>query len=179
MDAIPLALDGYLASDPVPGEQEGAACWRLVSSPTDQLADDATIPCTSTDPHVVDAVFIECRPGDLLRVTGHLTLPDIAGGVIRLHADHLEVLRGAPELGTEEHSADTGLQRMRKPTATGPSTPLPKPSPASDTRPLPVPGPASASTSAQPAPSVRAWSTGTASTSPRHAPTSLPTRSTP
>ncbi|MGW7130024.1 hypothetical protein ACWGIA_16985 [Streptomyces bobili] len=107
MDAIPLALDGYLVSEPVPGEQEGTACWRLVSSPTDRLADDATIPCTSTVPQVVDAVFMECRPGDLLRVTGHLTLPDTAGGVIRLHADHLQVLRGAPELGTGQQSADT------------------------------------------------------------------------
>ncbi|MGJ5899336.1 hypothetical protein ACSCBZ_46470 [Streptomyces niveiscabiei] len=107
MDAIPLALDGYLSAEPVFGEQDGTACWRLTCSPTDRLVDDATIPCASRNPHVVNALFTECRPGDLLRVTGHLTLPDNAGGGLRLQADTLEILWEAPELDTPDNDADT------------------------------------------------------------------------
>ncbi|MGV4985850.1 hypothetical protein ACVB8X_07315 [Streptomyces sp. NRAIS4] len=107
MDAIPLALDGYLSAEPVFGEQDGTACWRLTCSPTDRLVDDATVPCTSQNPHVVNALFTECRRGDLLRVTGYLILPDNASGGLRLQADTLEVLWEAPVLDTPENDADT------------------------------------------------------------------------
>ncbi|MFJ9380382.1 hypothetical protein [Streptomyces sp. NPDC101455] len=113
MDAIPLALDGYLTAEAVPGEQDHTACWRMTCSPTDRLVDDAVIPCTSQDPRVVHAVVTECRPGDLLRVTGHLTLPDAAGEGLRFQADTLEILFEAPELGGPENdeATDTALEQ--------------------------------------------------------------------
>ncbi|MGW0632986.1 hypothetical protein [Streptomyces sp. NPDC002758] len=108
MDAIPLALDGYLATEPVHSEKDGTACWRLTCSPTDRLVDDATIPCTSQHPEIVNAIVTECRPGDLLRITGHLILPDTAGGGLRLQADTLEILWEAPVLDApDDEEADT------------------------------------------------------------------------
>ncbi|MGZ0200581.1 hypothetical protein ACNFR7_10385 [Streptomyces sp. RM1] len=99
MDAIPLALDGYLAADPEPGDRDGTASWRLTcSAGTDHLVDEAVIPCTTMEPDIAHAMLTERQPGDLLRVIGHLTLPDTADGVIRLHADTLEVLWEAPLL---------------------------------------------------------------------------------
>ncbi|MZE76752.1 hypothetical protein [Streptomyces xinghaiensis] len=102
MDAISLVLDGYLAAEAVRGNREGTASWRLISSPTDHLVNEAIIPCTTTEQQVVDALFTECRPGDLLRVTGHLALPDTADGVIRLHADSVEILWGVPTVDPPE-----------------------------------------------------------------------------
>jgi hypothetical protein len=103
MDVIPLALDGYLTADPVPGDRDGTVCWRLsCSAGTDHMAEEAIIPCTTMEPEIVHALLTERQPGDLLRVTGHLTLPATAGGVIQLHVDTLEVLWEAPLLDAEE-----------------------------------------------------------------------------
>ncbi|CAL9669323.1 hypothetical protein [Streptomyces sp. enrichment culture] len=102
MDAIPLALDGYLAAEAEPGDREGTVCWRLTcSAGTDHLVEEAVIPCTTMEPEIVHALLTERQPGDLLRVTGHLTLPDTADGIIRLHADSLEVLWEAPLLDAD------------------------------------------------------------------------------
>ncbi|MEU2564866.1 hypothetical protein ABZ626_36880 [Streptomyces longispororuber] len=107
MQAIPLTLDGYLADAPEPGAREGTAVWRLTcSAGSEYLVDEAVVPCTTMEPEIVHALLRERQPGDLLRVTGHLTLPGLAGGVMRLHADTLEVLWEAPLLDTGEE-ADT------------------------------------------------------------------------
>ncbi|MGW5609399.1 hypothetical protein ACWEWI_25505 [Streptomyces sp. NPDC003753] len=108
MNAIPLALDGYLAADPEPGDRDGTASWRLTcSAGTDHLVEEAVIPCTTMEPEIAHALLTERQPGDLLRVTGHLTLPDTADGVIRLHAETLEVLWEAPLLDADRDDADT------------------------------------------------------------------------
>ncbi|OUC77451.1 hypothetical protein CA983_43820 [Streptomyces swartbergensis] len=52
-------------------------------------------------------MLTERQPGDLLRVIGHLTLPDTADGVIRLHAETLEVLWEAPVLNAGDEAGDT------------------------------------------------------------------------
>ncbi|AEY94251.1 hypothetical protein SHJG_p1120 (plasmid) [Streptomyces hygroscopicus subsp. jinggangensis 5008] len=108
MDAIPLALDGYLAAEPEPGDRDGTASWRLnCSTGTDHLVEEAVIPCTTMEPEIAHAMLTERQPGDLLRVIGHLTFPDTADGVLRLHADTLEVLWEAPLLGTDAGDTDT------------------------------------------------------------------------
>lgn len=108
MDAIRLALDGYLAAEPEPGDREGTASWRLnCSSGTDHLVEEAVIPCTTMEPEIAHALLTERQPGDLLRVIGHLTLPDTADGVIQLHAETLEVLWQAPLLDADGDDADT------------------------------------------------------------------------
>ncbi|MER6736517.1 hypothetical protein [Streptomyces puniciscabiei] len=106
MDAIPLALDGYLAADAEPGDSEGTVTWRLTcSAGADHLVEEAVIPCTTTEPEIAHALLTERQPGDLLRVIGHLTLPDTANEVIRLHADTLEVLWEAPLLDADGEDA--------------------------------------------------------------------------
>ncbi|MFJ9931351.1 hypothetical protein ACIRU5_35705 [Streptomyces misionensis] len=108
MNAIPLALDGYLAAAPEPGDRDGTASWRLTcSAGTDHLVEEAVIPCTTMEPDIAHAMLTERQPGDLLRVIGHLTLPDTADGAIRLHADTLEVLWEAPMLDVDRDDTDT------------------------------------------------------------------------
>ncbi|MFF5131050.1 hypothetical protein ACFY41_29520 [Streptomyces syringium] len=108
MDAIPLALEGYLAAEAEAGGREGTASWRLnCSAGTDRLVEEAVIPCTTIEPEIAHALLTERQPGDLLRVIGHLTLPDTADGVLRLHADTLEVLWEAPLLTADGDDADT------------------------------------------------------------------------
>jgi hypothetical protein len=110
MDAIPLVLDGYLAADAEPGDREGTVSWRLTcSAGTDHLVEEAVIPCTTMEPEIAHALLTERQPGDLLRVIGHLSLPDTADGVIRLHADSLEVLWEAPVLDADGDDADTAI----------------------------------------------------------------------
>jgi len=92
MDCIPFALTGYLDHDAVSSTGSGTAAWRLTSSPDDCTEEqEAIIPCTTSDPNLVGKA-LKCETGDLLRVTGHLTLPDTADGYIRLDVDTLEVL---------------------------------------------------------------------------------------
>ncbi|MCX5207611.1 hypothetical protein OG897_40180 [Streptomyces sp. NBC_00237] len=103
MDAIPLALDGYLAAEPEQGDREDSVSWRLTcSTGTDHLVEEAVIPCTTTQPQIAHALLTERQPGDLLRVTGIVTLPDTAGGILQLHVETLEVLWAAPLLDTGE-----------------------------------------------------------------------------
>ncbi|MFF7975865.1 hypothetical protein [Streptomyces sp. NPDC007905] len=108
MDAIPFVLDGYLAAEPEPGDREGTVSWRLsCSAGTDHLVEEAVIPCTTMEPEIAHSLLTERQPGDLLRVIGHLNLPDTADGVIRLHAESLEVLWAAPLLDADGDDADT------------------------------------------------------------------------
>ncbi|MEU8892949.1 hypothetical protein [Streptomyces sp. NPDC048442] len=98
---IPLVLDGHLDASAESGDSVDTASWRLTSSPTDHLIHDALMPCTTSNAHVA-ALLTECRPGDLLRVVGHLALPDTAQGGICLHADSVEILWAAPDLPDDE-----------------------------------------------------------------------------
>ncbi|MFJ6785244.1 hypothetical protein [Streptomyces yangpuensis] len=94
MTAIPLVLDGYLDELPVPGDDGLTARFRVISSPTDDATDDTVFACRTADPHLAHALLNLMRPGDLLRVGGHLVLPD--EGSPRLDVDALELLAPAP-----------------------------------------------------------------------------------
>ncbi|MFJ5680295.1 hypothetical protein [Streptomyces sp. NPDC093097] len=94
-DTIPMALDGYLDDEPIPGPRDTAR-FRLISSPTDDLSQETVLACTTGDPRIVDALFAELRPGDLLRVRGTLTLPTHAAGIVQLCVDALELLQPIP-----------------------------------------------------------------------------------
>ncbi|MEU9072048.1 hypothetical protein AB0D60_34835 [Streptomyces sp. NPDC048306] len=101
MDRIPLALTGYLEDAAV--TDDGVASWRLAcSTGTDDLIDEAVIPCTTTQPEITEQLLTERQPGDLLRVTGHLTIPMTASGVLQLHVESLDVLWEAPLLDTDQ-----------------------------------------------------------------------------
>ncbi|GAA2523449.1 hypothetical protein [Streptomyces longisporus] len=107
MEPIPYALTGYLDHPAVPGTGDGTAAWRLTSSPADCMEEqEALIPCTTSQPDLVHRIT-HCQTGDLLRVTGHLHLPDTADGLIRLDVDTLEVLwEVEPEFDQLEDEAE-------------------------------------------------------------------------
>ncbi|MFI9297511.1 hypothetical protein [Streptomyces gardneri] len=108
MTAIPLALDGYLDDLPVPGDEGLTASFRVISSPTDDAMDETVWACRTADPHIAHSLLTWMRPGDLLRIGGHLVLPgpDDEGGP-QLSVDTLELLLPAPT----RHPADMVLDR--------------------------------------------------------------------
>ncbi|MGP4004470.1 hypothetical protein [Streptomyces sp. 8N706] len=104
MDAVPLSIDGYLESEPgpAPGDTTGVtAVFRIIHSPSAETEDELVLPCAAVDPRIVDALLNELEPGDLLRVSGTLTLPHSTTGR-QLHVDTLDVLATAPLRTTEQ-----------------------------------------------------------------------------
>lgn len=119
----PTVLDGFLDEETVPGDPHGStARFRLIVSPTDDLADEMTLPCSVADPELAHAVIHDLVPGDQLRVTGHLRLPRTPHEPIRLHVDTLEVLATsllrarADDSGTDDLPDPTGLPARRRST---------------------------------------------------------------
>ncbi|MFF5638270.1 hypothetical protein [Streptomyces sp. NPDC012825] len=107
MTAIPLALDGYLDELPVADDGGLIARFRVVSSPTDDVTDETVWACRTTDPHLAHTLLTLMRPGDLLRVGGHLTLPGRGDeGGPRLDVDALELLAPAPAMDLAEMVLD-------------------------------------------------------------------------
>ncbi|MFC8793358.1 hypothetical protein [Streptomyces cinereoruber] len=96
MTAIPLVLAGYLDELPVPGDDGLTARFRVISSPTDDTVDETVWACRTADPHLAHALLTLMRPGDLLRIGGHLALPGPGEGGPRLDVDALELLAPAP-----------------------------------------------------------------------------------
>jgi hypothetical protein len=98
MDANDMAvLDGYLEEDPLPGDSLAlTALFRLTLSPTEDAVDEAILPCTVADPQLAHEVLHTLRPGDRLRVTGSIRLPQIPGGILRVCVSALEILDTAP-----------------------------------------------------------------------------------
>lgn len=94
-----LALDGNLDDETLPGPLGSTVRFRLVISPTEDLADETVLSCAATDPLLAAAVLHELEPGDLLRVTGYLPEPDTSIGVLCLQVLTLEVLDTAPLQG--------------------------------------------------------------------------------
>ncbi|MFD7096744.1 hypothetical protein [Streptomyces xanthophaeus] len=95
MDSIPIGIDGYLDTEPVPGPRDTAR-FRLISSPTEDLSEESVLACVTGDPFIVHTVLTELRPGDYLRVAGVLTLPARSNGAVQLQVEALEVLQEVP-----------------------------------------------------------------------------------
>lgn len=94
-----IVLDGFLEEETVPGDLHGStARFRLTVSPTDERTDEATLPCSITDPVMAAAILHDLVPGDRLRVTGHLRLPRTPDEPMVLAVTALEVLATAPVL---------------------------------------------------------------------------------
>ncbi|MGW8355556.1 hypothetical protein [Streptomyces wedmorensis] len=102
MTAIPLVFDGYLDDLPIPGDDGVTVRFRVISSPTDETV----WACRTADPHIAHELRTLMRPGDLLRIGGHLALPSPHDeGSPRLDGDALELLASAPA----RHLAETVL----------------------------------------------------------------------
>ncbi|MEU5836355.1 hypothetical protein ABZ820_22175 [Streptomyces diacarni] len=107
MDTIPLAIDGYLDAEPLPGPRDTAR-FRLISSLTADVSEESVLACVTGDPRIVHLVLTELQPGDFLHVLGMLTLPERASGAVQLQVDGLKVLQDAP-LTLAETADEAGL----------------------------------------------------------------------
>lgn len=90
-------VDGWVDEPPAPGAGRNTALFDLVVRPDDidLLPDDApdtVIACTSAQARITRELLTVVQPGDLVRVTGTLTLPQRPGVPARLTVDVLEVL---------------------------------------------------------------------------------------
>ncbi|MGW9374080.1 hypothetical protein ACWGVR_29200 [Streptomyces xanthophaeus] len=95
MDTIPIVIDGYLDTEPVPGARDTAR-FRLISSPTEDISEESVLACVTGDPRIVHLALTELRPGDYLHVAGFLTLPAHSNGAVQLQVEALEVLQEVP-----------------------------------------------------------------------------------
>ncbi|WP_031522582.1 hypothetical protein [Streptomyces sp. NRRL F-5123] len=102
-----IVLDGYLDEEVAADDETGTrARFRLIVSPTDELVDEMVLPCSVAAPELTTAVLHELRPGDHVRVTGHLGLPRISGHPMWLQVLTLELL-GTPPLDlADDHALD-------------------------------------------------------------------------
>ncbi|MFJ3728516.1 hypothetical protein ACIPYQ_38940 [Streptomyces sp. NPDC090045] len=109
MDTIPIGIDGYLDTEPVPGPRDTAR-FRLISSPSEDVSEESVLACVTGDPFIVHLVLTELRPGDYLHVAGFLTLPAHSNGAVQLQVEALEVLQEVPlalaETAGEDEVAD-------------------------------------------------------------------------
>ncbi|WP_329046635.1 hypothetical protein [Streptomyces sp. NBC_01422] len=98
-----ITLDGFLDEETVPGNTQGTtARFRLTISPTDETVDETMLPCLITDPALAFSALTELVPGEELRITGHLQLPQSTGQQMCLYVLTLEVLTPLPEQTTSE-----------------------------------------------------------------------------
>lgn len=112
MDAAPIALDGFLDEETVPGDLHGStARFRLTVSPTDERTDEMILPCTVTDPELAHAAIHDLVPGDKLRVTGYLQLPRTPDEPMWLVVAALAVLETAPLLSDPDAHATAVIER--------------------------------------------------------------------
>ncbi|MEE1735438.1 hypothetical protein PUR49_02665 [Streptomyces sp. BE147] len=112
METAPIALDGFLDEETVPGDLHGStARFRLTVSPTDERTDEMILPCTVTDPELAHAAIHDLVPGDKLRVTGYLQLPRTPDEPMWLVVAALAVLETAPLLSDPASAATAVLER--------------------------------------------------------------------
>lgn len=107
-----IALEGFLDEETVPGDlHRSTARFRLTVSPTDERADEMTLPCTVADPALAHAVIHDLVPGDRLRVSGYLRLPRTPDEPMWLAVTTLAVLETAPELSDPAAVATAVIER--------------------------------------------------------------------
>lgn len=102
MDGNPIVLDGALDEEVVLADPQGTAVlFRLILSPTDEIVDETVLACRVDSPALVQAVAYAYQPGDQLRVTGYLYIPQVPDYPLRLEADRIELLQEAPARSPE------------------------------------------------------------------------------
>lgn len=100
--ADPIVRYGALDEEVALADPQGTAVvFRLILSPTDEMVDEMVLPCRAASPALVQAVAYTYQPGDRLRVTGHLHIPQAPDHPLRLEADRIELLHEAPARSPE------------------------------------------------------------------------------
>ncbi|MFF7196881.1 hypothetical protein ACFZAM_24655 [Streptomyces sp. NPDC008079] len=108
MTADAIVLDGYL-------DEEVAA---------DELVDEMLLPCSVSASELTAAVLHELRPGDHVRVTGHLGLPRISDHPMWLQVLTLELLDTPPLDFPDDDARDDQADDDCTTTAADPAVPV-------------------------------------------------------
>ncbi|KMS74235.1 hypothetical protein ACM01_15070 [Streptomyces viridochromogenes] len=87
-----VVLDGFLDEEAMPGERDDTARFRIHLTTDEDLVDEAVLPCVVADPALADSVLHELKRGDLLRVTGHLRLPQTTDGALWVEVHAIDAL---------------------------------------------------------------------------------------
>ncbi|MGW1364541.1 hypothetical protein ACWCQP_44950 [Streptomyces chartreusis] len=91
-----IVLDGFLDEEIVVGPHGATVRFRIVTSPTDERADEMIMPCTASDPVTAKTVLHDLQSGDQLRVAGHLQLPRTPDEPMWLDVTTLDLVQSAP-----------------------------------------------------------------------------------
>lgn len=99
MDAIQLALDGYLAAEPEPGDREGTASWRLNCSAFGQaaLGPGQNIRIHISPTGALGSGLEHCRSFDVTPAMAHRLADYIDAMSCYLNSEHPEGVVLAPE----------------------------------------------------------------------------------
>ena len=88
-----VVLDGVLDEEIAPGERGDTARFRIHLGGDTNVVDEAVLPCVVANPLLADSVLDGLKEGDLLRVTGHLRLPQTPNGAMWVDVLAIDVLR--------------------------------------------------------------------------------------
>ncbi|MGP3950950.1 hypothetical protein [Streptomyces sp. 7N604] len=87
-----VVVDGFLDEEPMPGERDDTARFRIHLTADGDRVDEAVLPCVVANPELAHSVLNERKRGDQLRVTGHLQLPQAPDGAMWLEVHAIDVL---------------------------------------------------------------------------------------
>jgi hypothetical protein len=99
-----VILEGFLDEETLPGTRDDIARFRIHLAADEDRVDDAVLPCVVDNPVLAASVLTERKRGDLLRVTGHLWLPQTPDGAMWLEVHTIDVLH--PTLLTDPTDED-------------------------------------------------------------------------
>ncbi|WP_037904971.1 hypothetical protein [Actinacidiphila yeochonensis] len=120
-----IVLDGYLDEEVAADDTTGTrARFRLIVSPTDELVDEMVLPCSVAASELTANVLHQLRPGDYVRVTGHLGLPRISGHPMWLQVLTLELLGTPPLDFPDDDTSDDQADDAGTTAAAGPAAPV-------------------------------------------------------
>ncbi|WP_086796389.1 GGDEF domain-containing protein [Streptomyces caniscabiei] len=87
-----VVLEGFLDEETLPGTRDDTARFRIHLAADEDRVDEALLPCVVEHPVLAAYVLTERERGDLLRVSGHLRLPQTPDGAMWLDVQAIVVL---------------------------------------------------------------------------------------
>jgi diguanylate cyclase (GGDEF)-like protein len=87
-----VVLEGFLDEETLPGTRDDTARFRIHLAADEDRVDEAVLPCVVENPALAAYVLTERERGDLLRVSGHLRLPQTPDGAMWLDVQAIDVL---------------------------------------------------------------------------------------
>lgn len=87
-----VVLEGFLDEETSPGTRDDSARFRIHLAADADRVDEAVLPCVVANPALAAVVLNGRKRGDLLRVTGHLRLPQRPDGAMWMEVHAIDVL---------------------------------------------------------------------------------------